>query len=354
MVPKLSAIQRLALEMHRRRVKNERKLCRLQQLFWECTLRCNLHCAHCGSDCTKQSNVPEMPWQDFLAVVDDVLENVDCDNLNIAITGGEPLIRTDIEDLGYELAARGLPWGMVSNGMLLDAERFKSLKDAGMKNIAISIDGLASTHNKFRGHRQSFEKATEAIQILAKDGSMNWDVVTCISNQNIGELPELRTLLRNLGVKAWRLFTIFPAGRAKDNDALALSGENFDRLMQFIEAHRRSNQEIDLSYSCEGFLEGYEGKVRDHLFECQAGVNVGSVLCDGTISGCVSIRSNLGQGNVYNERFSEVWKREFKNYRNRDWMRKGKCEHCDLWRYCEGGGMHQHLEEGTLTHCHIR
>ena len=41
---------------------------RLNYLFWETTLRCNLNCLHCGSDCTKQSDVKDMPVEDFVKV----------------------------------------------------------------------------------------------------------------------------------------------------------------------------------------------------------------------------------------------------------------------------------------------
>ncbi len=44
---------------------------RLNTLFWECTLRCNLACRHCGSDCRVDPQVPDMPLADFLKVLDD-------------------------------------------------------------------------------------------------------------------------------------------------------------------------------------------------------------------------------------------------------------------------------------------
>ena len=42
----------------------------LHQLFWECTLRCNAACLHCGSDCRISSTVKDMPAADFLRVID--------------------------------------------------------------------------------------------------------------------------------------------------------------------------------------------------------------------------------------------------------------------------------------------
>ena len=44
---------------------------RLTTLFWECTLRCNLSCRHCGSDCRVDPGAPDMPLEDFLKVLDE-------------------------------------------------------------------------------------------------------------------------------------------------------------------------------------------------------------------------------------------------------------------------------------------
>ena len=55
---------------------------------------------------------------------------------------------------------------------------------------------------------------------------------------------------------------------------------------------------------------------------CGAGVNVGSVLADGSISACPSIRSDYSQGNIYKDDFLEVWKNGYNEYRDRSWMRK--------------------------------
>ena len=68
----LSIRRRMGLEIFRR-LENERtEEHQLKQLFWECTLRCNLHCRHCGSDCKKIAGHPDMPKEDFLRVLDSV------------------------------------------------------------------------------------------------------------------------------------------------------------------------------------------------------------------------------------------------------------------------------------------
>ena len=94
--------------------------------------------------------------------------------------------------------------------------------------------------------------------------------------------------------------------------------------------------------------------VRDHFYECSAGVTTASVLADGSISGCPSIRANYYQGNIYSDSFMDVWEHRFRPYRDREWMRSGECADCKLFRYCEGNGMHLRDGDGRLLVCHHR
>ena len=50
--------------------------------------------------------------------------------------------------------------------------------------------------------------------MLAEEKEIIWDVVTCVNRQNISYLPQFKDFLVSLGVKRWRIFTIFPVGRA--------------------------------------------------------------------------------------------------------------------------------------------
>ena len=156
-----------------------------------------------------------------------------------------------------------------------------------------------------------------------------------------------------IGVKSWRIFTIFPVGRAAESPELQLSDEQFTRLMQFIAETRREGR-IHVSYGCEGFLGGYEAEVRDAFYHCDAGITVGSVLHDGSISACPSIRANYSQGNIYNDDFWTVWSTRFEQFRNRAWMKKGPCADCKMFRYCEGNGFHLRDEKGDLLFCHYQ
>ncbi len=345
---------RLALRLERLRRKNLKTLHPLQQLFWESTLRCNVHCLHCGSDCVSSVTQPDMPAEDFLRVLDtEVTPHVDPHKVLIIISGGEPLMRKDLEQIGRALYDRGYPWGMVTNGLALTEERFHALRAAGLRSMTVSLDGLQDDHIWLRQHPLAFEGACRAIRLAVQAKDMAFDVVTCANQRNFDHLDRIRDLLWSMGVRDWRVFGIDPMGRAATNPELLLTNDQFRRLMDFIAAEREAGRHV--SYSCEGFLGNYEGRVRDHLYQCAAGLSVASILIDGSISACTSIRGKYYQGNIYRDSFWQVWEHGFESYRNRDWMRRQEpCRHCKVFDFCEGNGMHLRREDGSLMLCHLQ
>lgn len=345
----------IACELERLRRKNLQALHPLKQLFWESTLRCNIHCLHCGSDCNASVSTPDMPAEDFLRVLDqEITPHVNPHEVMIIISGGEPLMRTDLRAIGQHLYTRGYPWGMVTNGLALTDERFRELRQAGLRSMSISLDGTEEDHIWLRQHPLAFQQACHAIRLAANE-HMTFDVVTCVNRRNIHHLDELHDLLVTLGCRHWRLVTIDPMGRAKDNLELLLSDSEFTQLMDYIETQRAMpNNHVHVSYSCEGFLGAREMRVRDYLFMCVAGVTTASILIDGSISACTSIRGKYYQGNIYHDHFWHVWENGFREYRDRRWMKQIEpCSSCAMFRYCEGNGMHLRREDGTLMLCHL-
>ena len=96
-------------------------------------------------------------------------------------------------------------------------KRFHSLLDAGMHTATVSLDGLAEEHNYMRGNTRSFDHAVEAIRLMGAQPGFVFDVVTCVNRHNLKQLDQIKELLVELGVKEWRLFTIFPVGRAAED-----------------------------------------------------------------------------------------------------------------------------------------
>jgi len=344
---------RLALWLEKWRQHNLKQLHPLKQLFWESTLRCNVHCLHCGSDCIASTQTPDMPAEDFLHVLDtEITPHVNPNKLLIIISGGEPLMRNDLAAVGAALKKRGYPWGMVTNGLALTGQRYRELRANGLLTMTVSLDGLEKDHIWLRQHPLAFEGACRAIRLCADDKDMTWDVVTCVNQRTINHLGEIRDFLWSIGVRDWRIFGIDPMGRAADNPELLLTDQQFRNLLDFIVKEREEGRHV--SYSCEGFLGNYEGRVRDHLYQCAAGISVASILIDGSISACTSIRGKYYQGNIYKDPFWQVWENKFQPYRDRTWMKQtAPCNNCKAFSFCEGNGMHLRREDGSLMLCHL-
>ena len=353
MTSKISFRKKIALELFRKFRKNAKALHQLDYIFWECTLRCNLDCLHCGSDCKKESMVKDMRVADFIKAIDNISSIVDPNKTMIVFTGGEPLVRTDLEVCGRQLYNRGFPWGLVTNGLHLTQKRLQSLLQAGLRAVTISLDGMESSHNWLRGNPNSFEQAVNAIGHLSKISDLKYDVVSCINQKNFHELDAIKELLLSKGVTEWRLFTVFQIGRAKQHEELQLNPVQFKQLFDYI-AKERKKGDIKLQYGCEGFLGNYEGEVRDNLFFFRAGISIASVLIDGSISACPNLRDNFIQGNIYRDSFKEIWENKYSRYRNRNWLKTGECADCDSFKYCEGNGLHLRDEKGELLFCHLK
>lgn len=368
----MSLRKKIAMEIARSLYKVQTSGYPLSQLFWECTQRCNFACIHCGSDCKVSSAVKDMPFEDFRKVLESIKSQMDVSTLTINITGGEPLVRKDLEECGRAIYDMGIAWGIVTNGWLLSQDRLASLLKAGIHGMTISLDGIGEVHDWMRGREGAFDRAVKAITMvcdfnraaaesrpylgftrLSPTDAIAFDVVTCVNKRSLAQLADLKELLIGAGVKHWRLFTIFPVGRAARYPELQMDKTEMRTLMEFIKQSRKEGR-IDVEFACEGFLGEYEGEVRNSFFSCQAGITVGSILADGSISACASIRSDYTQGNIYDgDDFMEVWKNRFQPYRDRSWMYKDACRDCKYFRWCQGGAMHLRDSEGNLIFCHL-
>jgi radical SAM enzyme (rSAM/lipoprotein system) len=326
----------------------------LTYLFWECTLRCDLQCLHCGSDCTAAPGSPDMPLPLFLGVLDEISRTTSPGRITVCLTGGEPALRPDLQDCIREISRRGFPVGMVTNGWSLTPERLSALAVAGLGAMTVSLDGLKESHDRLRGRKGSFERACRTIAAASRSSVLS-DVVTCVHPGNLDELPEVMGLLCRLGVSRWRLAPIFPRGRAAGNGLLKLDRDGLVRTLELIREARKTGT-MHVSFGCEGYLgEEWEGAVRDYRFQCRAGIDIGSVLADGSISGCPSLRGDFAQGSILTDGFMEVWENRFGAMRDRRWARTEPCASCRAWGACLGGPLHlRDGSSGSLMGCHFQ
>lgn len=327
----------------------------LRYLFLEITQRCNLQCRHCGSDCTANTQYDELTTQEWLDFFATIPQHFDVDKLMVVVTGGEPLVAKDLDLLLAGLKRNGLHWGMVSNGFLLSQKNIDKVIDNGLISLTVSVDGLQENHDWLRGVSGSYQRATDGLRRAVQAGIPFLDVVTCVNPRNLGQLDAIRAMLIDLGIKAWRLFSIAPIGRAATDPELMLTDAQLQQLMSWIADTRAKfgDDELSLEFSCEGYVPAaLDKQIRQEPYFCRAGISIGSVLCDGAISACPNISRDLVQGNIRQDNFAEVWDQRFQKFRDRSWMRQGPCKDCGEWNRCQGNSMHLWSpEQGQTARC---
>jgi radical SAM protein with 4Fe4S-binding SPASM domain len=332
----------LKRHLHRFYKKAEYKEHRLLYLFLEITRRCNLTCRHCGSDCTSLNQNGELTTSSWIKIIKDIAERF-LPAPAIVLTGGEPLIHSDFAAIIEKLHALKIRWGIVSNGYNLDESVLEILIRNDIHSITISLDGMVKSHNWLRGKSDAFTRAVRAIAIVSKSSIPLKDVVTCVYPGNLRELDDMAQLLIDKGMLAWRLFRIFPAGRAAGNNQLLLSVAETRAMIDWLITKRIGLRKwgLDVNLSCEGWLPyDIDQKVRIQPFFCRSGVNVASILCDGTITGCSNNAGRFYQGNILKDDFTFVWQHRFQTLRNRDWIKATTCGNCRFLKECEGSSLH--------------
>ncbi len=360
-----------ALEAFIDRKERLKKSTPLQYLFWESTLRCNLSCLHCGSDCVRNdaSTSQEISADLVKRELRSIAQHYVPQNCTFAIIGGEPLVREEIIDVGAFAAGLGYNWGITTNGMLLSRSVIKRLKEAHLKTISVSLDGIEADHETLRRCKGSYRIVTSAIRNLLEDRFFEkFDVICCISRINIDHLEAFMEEAVKLGIPAMRFTPVFSRGRAGKNRDLMLDKAGYLKMLNFIAKQRASQTTIKVNLSEEGYWgPEWECVVRDDFHYCASGVKIGSILHDGSVTGCPSVSRKFIEGNIKDTSFVAIWKNRFSRYRDgRKASFAGKCGECDHWVLCEGGGFHlldqdnekdSHccLEKiGTKDHAHVR
>jgi len=306
-------------------------------LFFEITNRCNLRCRHCGSKCEGMGEMLQP------ALVRSVLKTVPDRRTMICLTGGEPMLHPQFFDIANAVIDEGFKWGMTTNATLIDWEKAIMLRRAGMQTVAVSLDGLESSHDALRQVKGSWKKAIAGIRAL-QDAGYDPMVTTVFHKGNLDEFEVIYELLEKIGVKSWRPINVEPIGRACEAGNMLLHPEEFRLLLSRIcEKRNDPGCGMKVTYGCSHFLGvENEGEMRDLYFLCGAGIFVASVHSNGDICACLDIenRPELVQGNVYRDNFMDVWLNRFEAFRRDRTEGCDQCRNCADRYICGGDSMH--------------
>jgi len=307
-----------------------------ETVVWEITFACNMRCLHCGTSAGKK-RPDELTAEEALSLIDE-LAGLGCKS--ITLSGGEPFLREDWAELAARVKERGIRAYLITNGYAVTDEIVRELKRLEMNNVGVSFDGTEKTHNYIRRREDSWQKARNAMSLMAKHGQ-KFCAVSQISNINLGELDEIRQTLIDVGCPLWRIqMTTFTGRMHKE---LVLPLENYPRLVDKLLEFKQKNDEIRIDV---GENIGYYGCKGSQLWDatpflgCYAGTRVAGVESNGDVKGCLSMQEEFVEGNIRDSSFTEIWNNPEGFLYNRRFTREtagGACRECRYLPLCRGG-----------------
>ena len=182
-------------------------------IFWELTKGCNLRCIHCRASATELSSPSDLSTKAALDIIDQIAA---LSTPILVLSGGEPLFRSDVFQLARYATDKGLRVALATNGTMVTKECARMILDAGVRRVAISLDGAdARTHDAFRGISGAFDAALAGFRNL-KNLGMPMQINTTVARHNAHQLPDVLKLARSLRADALHTFLLVPVGCGVD------------------------------------------------------------------------------------------------------------------------------------------
>jgi radical SAM protein len=189
-------------------------------VFWETTKACPLACIHCRANAITRPLPGELSHAEALDLIRQVAEfGRPCPVL--VLTGGDPLMRSDLWELVEEARSLGIPIAMAPSPSRQLLENIDNIVREGVSAVSISIDHPDPVvHDSVRRYQGSWEAATTAVRELLRRG-VSVQVNTAVMRSTVRGLPGMVRLLRELGVRTWEVFYLVPVGRAGAEEDLS-------------------------------------------------------------------------------------------------------------------------------------
>ncbi|HVH10795.1 MAG TPA: radical SAM protein [Gemmatimonadales bacterium] len=305
---------------------------------WNLTKRCNLECAHCYIAAGPTENAAaELETSACLDIVDQLLA-VNPAPLLI-LSGGEPLLRHDLEEIARYASARGATVVVGTNGTLLTDERIAALQRAGVQGVAVSIDSLRPAyHDNFRRGPGALAEVQAALARL-RAARLDFIVQTTVTKGNRAELDALARWSAEQGAVSFNCYFLVATGRGA-----ALS----DLAPAEYEAVLRDLVRWELTYRGQMLVRAKcaphfmrvvhdtdpTSPVLTYQTRCPCGTQYCRITPDGKVTPCPYLP--LEAGDLRTERFADIWAGSPVFRRLREGPLGGKCGRCEYRALCGG------------------
>jgi MoaA/NifB/PqqE/SkfB family radical SAM enzyme len=265
-------------------------------LFMAITGRCAYRCWHCSA--VGQAGFPDPSLEQLQRVI---AQLQDMGTSILGLTGGEPLLRGDLEDLISAIDDRSVSI-LYTSGMGLTLERARDLSKAGLFATGISLDRAdAPTFDRMRGHEGAWNAAVAAVDHFRAAGSTHV-MVQCVADPAFlarGEHEALARLAKQIGAHEIRFLEGMPAGRLSDCGQDGLLGPE-DRAV-LLRFQRRANWS-----SRYPKVTVFAHTESADMFGCGAATQHSYMDAQGNLTPCDFVP--LGFGNAFQEPLADLWK----------------------------------------------
>jgi len=331
-------------------------------ISWNLTRRCNLACGHCYLDAfqRKSQTSDELTLPEIAQVIDQIAELAP--GAMLVLTGGEPLLRKDLDDIVEHAAGLDLMPVVGTNGILLDAARAQKLREKGAAGVGISLDSTTPEfHDRLRGHVGAWAGAMAGMR-AAHTAGLGVLMQATLFEENRHQLAGFADLAADIGAMALNFFFLVCTGRGVTQTDL--SPQAYEAALHDILALQGARPKLMIRARCAPYArrmlglhagEG-AGAYAEWSSACLAGrryLRIGPV---GEVTPCPYIPED--SGNVRWKSLRDIWENGEDFVRLRTDIPGGKCGGCDYRISC-GGCRARALatlgelmaEDGKCTYC---
>ena len=306
------------------------------------TKRCNLACAHCYMDAEtmKHGGENELATEEVRVLLDDIAAR--STETMVVLTGGEPMMRGDLEELVAHGTGLGLSMVVGTNGVALTDKRVQSLKAAGAMGAGISVDSLdPEKHDAFRGLPGAWEKTMQGIE-ACKRHDLPFQIHFSVTESNAEEITSMIDFARAAGARVLNVFFLVCTGRGESMSDI--SPITYERVLNQLVASQEQSRDLLIRARCAPHYKrvayqrnpastltraaGYEGG------GCLAGIHYCRITPQGGVTACPYIPNE--EGNIRDQKFWDIWNQSptFQSLRNPGLQ--GKCGSCEFRKLCGG------------------
>ena len=323
-------------------------------VVWNVTRQCNLKCMHCYAHAKNIAVANELTTVEGKQLI----ENLSQFGVPVILfSGGEPLMREDLPELASYAVEKGMRAVISTNGTLISKEMAYTLKRIGLSYVGVSLDGMETVNDRFRGVKGAFKSALDGIK-NCKAAGIKVGLRFTINTFNAEELPKIFRLLEEMDIPRACFYHLVYAGRGSKLVEEDLSHKETRAAINMImdktkELHAKGkpkeiltvDNHADGPYVYLRLLKENPKRAAEvlELLKMNGGNNsgrgIGCVSWDGEVYADQFWR-HYSFGNIKDRPFSEIWtdlsEPLMKRLKEKKKYVQGKCATCRWLDICAG------------------